>query len=398
MIQRCFQCDARYPLDRVIYTCEQCDGVLEIALDADELTGCEFQGHGVWRYAPLLAADPDRAVSLMEGDTGLHRCERLGERLGIPALYVKNEGENPTGSFKDRGMTVGITRALQLGARAVACASTGNTSASMAAYAARAGLRAIVLITGGKVAHGKLAQAVVHGAQIVQIEGNFDDAMRLVLELSVRDGDIYLLNSINPFRLEGQKTLAFEVCESLGRCPDVVVLPMGNAGNISAIWKGFREFRQAGRIDRLPRMIGVQAEGAAPIVHALADDSDECRVDQPETIATAIRIGAPVNWRKAVLAIRESGGQAGVVTDDEILSAQRDLARLEGRFVEPASAAPIAYLRRYGLTDSETVVCVATGHGLKDPDAVLRATPTLATAAPTLESFKTALINRDDPA
>ncbi len=173
---------------------------------------------------------------------------------------------------------------------------------------------------------------------------------------------------------------------------------MGNAGNISALWKGFREFHQAGRIDRLPRMIGVQSEGAAPIVHALTDDSDDCRVDQPETIATAIRIGAPVNWRKAVAAIRESGGQAGVVTDDEILSAQRDLARLEGRFVEPASAAPIAYLRRYGLTDAETVVCVTTGHGLKDPDAVLHAKTTLATAEPTLDSIKTALLDRDDPA
>lgn len=391
MMQRCFVCDARFPLDRIIYTCERCGGVLEIALDPGESANAPFEGRGVWRYAPLLAADSSRRVTMMEGDTGLHRCDRLGERLGIPALYLKNEGENPTGSFKDRGMTVGLTRAVELGVAAVACASTGNTSASMAAYAARCGLRAIVLIPAGKVARGKLAQAVVHGAEIVQVNGNFDDAMRLVHELSVTHGEIYLLNSINPFRLEGQKTLAYEVCESLGRCPDVVVLPMGNAGNISAIWKGFREFRAAGRIDRLPRMIGVQAAGAAPIVKTLADGSDTCRVDGPETIATAIRIGAPVNWCKAVAAIRESGGRADVVTDDEILQAQRDLARIEGRFVEPASAAPIAYLRRYGLTDAETVVCVATGHGLKDSDAVLGAKPDMRSAEPTLDSLREAL-------
>ncbi len=391
MIQRCFGCDARFPLDRVIYTCDRCGAVLEIALEATDFDHPKFAGRGVWRYAPLLPGDAANAVTMAEGATGLHRCDRIGPELGIAELYLKNEGENPTGSFKDRGMTVGLTRAVELGATAVACASTGNTSASMAAYAARCGIRAIVLIPGGKVATGKLAQAIVHGAEIVQIDGNFDDAMRLVHELSVEDGDVYLLNSINPFRLEGQKTLAFEVCEDLGRCPDVVVLPMGNAGNISAIWKGFKEFRRAGLIDRLPRMIGVQAEGAAPIVETLRSRSETCRVERPETIATAIRIGAPVNWRKAVAAIEESGGDCGTVTDDEIVAAQRDLAQREGRFVEPASAAPIAFLRKHGVVEASTVVCVATGHGLKDPDRVLNTSPTLIRAEPTLSSLREAL-------
>lgn len=287
-------------------------------------------------------------------------------------------------------MTVGVTKAVAIGAAAVACASTGNTAASLAAYAARAGIRAIVLLPGGKVALGKVAQAVVHGATIVQVDGNFDDAMRLVQELSHDRGEVYLLNSINPFRLEGQKTLAFEICESLGGVPDAVVLPMGNAGNISAIWKGFREFQAAGFIDRLPKMIGVQAVGAAPIVHYLYNGAAKCSLDDPETVATAIRIGAPVNWVKAVAAIRDSGGTAGTVTDDEILQAQRDLARLEGRFIEPASAAPIAYLRKNKI-DAKTVVCVATGHGLKDPQAVLGAAPTLVRAKPTLASLREAI-------
>ncbi len=390
MIQRCFQCDARYPLDEILYTCASCDGVLEIAVEAECLNRANLTGAGVWRYAPFLAVDAGDAVSLAEGDTGLHRCERLGKDLGIAELYVKNEGENPTGSFKDRGMTVGVTKAIQLGASAVACASTGNTSASMAAYGARAGLRTIVVLPGGKVAMGKVAQAVVHGAEIIQVEGNFDVAMKLVRELSLDSGEVYLLNSINPFRLEGQKTLAFEVCESLGRAPDAVVLPMGNAGNISAIWKGFREFKSAGFSQSLPRMFGAQAERAAPIVEHLGGTNESCRVEHPETVATAIRIGAPVNWTKAVTAVRDSGGRAGVVSDEEILRAQRDLARMEGRFVEPASAAPIAYLRKFGI-EADTVVCVCTGHGLKDPDAILSSAPKLTQCQPTLGSIREAL-------
>ncbi len=392
MRQRCFTCGTHYPLDQVLYTCAQCGCVLEIELDVSECVAESLSGAGVWRYARFLPVDAGRRVSLSEGDTGLHACERLGSEFGIPHLFVKNEGENPTGSFKDRGMTVGVTRAVQLGAKAVACASTGNTAASLSAYAARAGLRAIVLVPSGQVAVGKIAQSVIHGGEIVQIEGNFDDAMRVVQQLSLDTGDVYLLNSINPFRLEGQKTLAYEICESLGTSPDVVVLPMGNAGNISAIWKGFQEFKAAGMIDCLPRMIGVQAENAAPLVAALAEtDPDVCHLSDPETVATAIRIGAPVNWRKAIAAVRESGGCAGTVSDAEILAAQRDLARKEGRFVEPASAAPIAWLRKNGLSDAETVVCVATGHGLKDPDAVLREAPRFTTAHPTLASLKEAL-------
>jgi len=237
---------------------------------------------------------------------------------------------------------------------------------------------------------GKLSQAIVHGAEIVQIEGNFDDAMRLVHELSLDTGATYLLNSINPFRLEGQKTLAFEVCESLGRAPDVLILPMGNAGNISAIWKGFREFQACGLIDRLPKIIGVQAERAAPLARYLAGELTECRVPDPETIATAIRIGAPVSWQKALAALKESGGHAAIVTDDEILAAQRKLASTEGLFIEPASAVPIAYLSKQRV-EAECVVCVATGHGLKDPDAILRTTPELKRADPTLDSLRKVL-------
>jgi len=377
-------------LDALLYTCARCGDVLEVIHELSPTQKPVFAGRGVWRYSPLLAV-PDRLkVSMEEGATGLHRCDRLERDLGISALLVKNEGENPTGSFKDRGMTVGVSQARTLGATTVACASTGNTAASLAAYAAKAGLRAIVLIPGGKVAMGKVAQATVHGADIIQVEGNFDDAMRVVQELS-RDGSVYLLNSINPFRLEGQKTLAFEVCESLGSAPDAVVLPMGNAGNISAIWKGFKEFHELGLIERLPRMIGVQAAGACPIVRMVNESVTECRMSNPETVATAIRIGAPVNWKKALRAIQESGGAAATVTDEEILRAQRDLARMEGRFVEPASAAPIAYLQRYGIESAETVVCVATGHGLKDPEAVLASAPPMKKAYPTLESLLKAL-------
>ncbi len=402
MIQRCITCEKEFPLDQVIYLCPACGSVLEIRLDSLLKTPVSpmgvgsgvaerFQGRGVWRYSEMLPVDAQGAITLSEGATGLHRCDRLGSSLGIEQLYIKNEGENPTGSFKDRGMTVGVTRAVELGVRAVACASTGNTSASMAAYAAKAGIRAIVLVPAGRIAAGKLAQAAVHGAKIVQVEGDFDSAMRLVQELSSGPEGIYLLNSINPFRLEGQKTLAFEVFETLGRVPDAVVLPMGNAGNISAIWKGFSEFLALGIIDRRPRMIGVQAEGASPIVRTVREGGKECGMVGAETVATAIRIGAPVNWRKAVVAIRESGGTCDVVSDAEILSAQKDLARLEGRFVEPASAAPIAYLRRYGLWGCDVVVCVATGHGLKDADAVLSGATDMARCEPTLRSLREAL-------
>ena len=384
---RCVACDARHDPDPLLYQCPKDGSPFEVIYGDEAFKKApDFQGEGVWRYQPLLPIK--KSVSLGEGGTGLHRCDRLGKQLGIPELYIKNEGENPTGSFKDRGMTVGIAMAQSVGSKAVACASTGNTSASMAAYAARAGLTALVLLPAGKVALGKLSQAVAHGAKIAQIEGNFDDAMRLVVELSTTERSVYLLNSINAYRLEGQKTLAFEVCEALGEAPDAMVLPVGNAGNISAIWKGFNEWKRLGRIQRLPRMVGAQAERSAPIVQHLKDPGKPCRVDNPDTIATAIRIGQPVSWRKAIAAIKDSGGDAGTVSDEEILDAQRLLARTEGLFVEPASATPIALLRKFALNDVRRVVCVTTGHGLKDPDALSKAPVTMAKVKPELDALK----------
>jgi len=391
MIQQCIQCKTRYPLTQTLYTCASCGDLLEIVSEAPAKPPFDFQCQGVWRYAPLLPADLRHAVTLGEGATGLHRCDRLASELDLPVLFVKNEGENPTGSFKDRGMTVGMTHARTLGVQSVACASTGNTSASLAAYAARAGLRAVVLIPGGKVALGKLAQAIIHGARIVQINGNFDDAMHLVHDLSCANTGVYLLNSINPFRLEGQKTAAFEVCEALGDAPETLVLPLGNAGNISAYWKGFREFHAAGLIRRLPRMIGVQAAGAAPIAEFLRGTRSDCQMKDPNTIATAIRIGAPVSWKKALAAVRDSGGDAVTVTDDEILAAQRKLAAAEGLFVEPSSAAPIAWLMRERPRLAGPVVAVATGHGLKDPDAVLSTRPALLQADANMDALRRVL-------
>jgi threonine synthase len=291
--------------------------------------------HGVWKY--LAGRDP---VTLKEGATPLYDCGRF---------WVKFEGANPTGSFKDRGMTVAITDARDRGARVVACASTGNTAASMAAYAARAGMEAIVMVPAGKIASGKLAQAVAHGARVIQVEGNFDQALA---ELRRRREGFELLNSLNPARIEGQKTLAFEICDELGDAPDAVVLPVGNGGNIRAIWKGFKQY------GKRPRMIAVQAEGSAWLVKG--------PLDNPQTVASAIRIGKPVNGRFARQAIEESAGEVIVVSDEEILAAQRRLASEFGIFVEPASAAPIAALPRI----DGRVVCIATGHGLKDPDAV----------------------------
>jgi len=384
---RCVACDARHDPDPLLYQCPKDGSPFEVIYGDEVFSKApDLKGEGVWRYQPFLPVK--KSVSLGEGGTGLHRCDRLGKILGVPELYIKNEGENPTGSFKDRGMTVGIAMAQSVGSKAVACASTGNTSASMAAYAARAGLSALVLLPAGKVALGKLSQAVAHGAKIAQIEGDFDDAMRLVVELSTKERSVYLLNSINAFRLEGQKTLAFEVCEALGDAPDAVVLPVGNAGNVSAIWKGFNEWKRLGKIKRLPRMVGAQAENSAPIVKHLRDRSQPCVVERPDTIATAIRIGRPVSWRKAVAALTDSGGDAGMVSDEEILDAQRLLARTEGLFVEPASATPIALLRKFALKDVKRVVCVTTGHGLKDPDALSKAAVTLEKVKPTLDSLK----------
>ncbi|MDH5390377.1 MAG: threonine synthase [Candidatus Bathyarchaeota archaeon] len=385
MYQACIACGEKYGADEIVYSCKRCGDLLEVKYDYDlleaKLKKSDWQSLplSVWRYKDFMPIrDPSKIVSLNEGGTGLHSCQRLVNILGVKHLYVKNEGENPTGSFKDRGMSVGITKAVELNTKTVICASTGNTSASLAAYAAKAGLQCIALIPSGKIAYGKLAQAMIYGAKVVQIRGNFDHALKMVLELSEKHREIYLLNSINPYRLEGQKSLAYEICDQLNRePPDRVVLPVGNAGNISAIWKGFTEFHKLGLIDKLPKMTGIQAEGAAPIARAIKNGKDKIvPIDKPETIATAIRIGAPISWKKAIRAIRESGGTAETVTDKEILEAQKMLARSEGLFVEPASASSIAGLKKLfeaGKIDKdEIVVCVTTGHGLKDPDIAIK--------------------------
>jgi len=383
--QECINCKTQYSIDDIIYFCPQCGDILEIKFDMKELaetlnaSDWKTKPLSVWRYRDFMPIhEATRVVTLNEGGTGLHRSKRLGDELGLNELYVKNEGENPTGSFKDRGMTVGVTKAVELGARHVICASTGNTSAALAAYAARAGIKCTVLIPSGKIAYGKLAQAMIHGAKVLQVKGNFDQALEFVLKLAEKHKSIYLLNSINPFRIEGQKSLGYEICEQLNNeAPDRIIIPVGNAGNISAVWKGMTEFHQLGYIKRMPKMTGIQASGSAPIVQAIKTRSDKITpIDHPETVATAIRIGAPVSWKKAVNAIRESHGTAETVSDEEILFAQKILARIEGIFVEPASASSIAGLKklvRNGVIDrNERVVCITTGHGLKDPDTAIR--------------------------
>lgn len=332
--------------------------------------------HGVIaRYrARLPVTEKTPVVSLGEGNTPLISCPRLSARVGRGCeVFVKYEGLNPTCSFKDRGMTVAVSKAMEEGIAAVVCASTGNTSASAAAYAARAGIKCAVILPAGKIAAGKLVQAYAYGAKVVAIEGNFDDALRVVRELGQR-ADFAIVNSINPHRIAGQKTAAFEIVEELGEAPDLHVLPVGNAGNITAYWAGYREYHESGLAGKCPAMLGFQAEGAAPIVRGKM-------VEHPETIATAIRIGNPASWEAANDAIRDSKGAIDTVTDEEILSAQQWLASHEGIFVEPASAASIAGLFKSSeseaaafpisrLTEGARIVCTVTGHGLKDPDAV----------------------------
>jgi threonine synthase len=310
----------------------------------------------------LPVTDGSPVVTLLEGGTPLIRANALSERLQAD-VHLKFEGLNPTGSFKDRGMTLAITKAVEDGAKAVVCASTGNTSAAAAAYAARAGLQCVVLIPEGYIALGKLAQALIHGAKVLQIRGNFDAALDIVRELGER-APITVVNSVNPFRIEGQKTGAFEIVDVLGDAPDYHCIPVGNAGNITAYWKGYREYQDAGRTTKLPRMCGFQAAGAAPIVLGHP-------VENPETIATAIRIGKPASWYGATAAASESGGGIDSVTDDEILAAYRLLASTESVFCEPASAASVAGLLKMGVPEGSTVVCVLTGHGLKDPDRAI---------------------------
>lgn len=402
--QECIACGEQYGLDEIVYFCKQCGDLLEIKYNYDILKAKLEQSDwrsrplSVWRYKDLMPVyNPSKIVTLYEGGTGLHSCKRLGKHLGVDHLYVKNEGENPTGSFKDRGITVGITKAIELDIKTVICASTGNTSASLAAYAAKAGLQRIVIIPSGKIAHGKLAQAMIYGARIVQILDNFDKALKIAIDLSEKYRELYLLNSVNPYRLEGQKSLAFEICEQIGEIKlDRVIVPVGNAGNISAIWKGFNEFYILGFLEHLPKMIGIQAQGAAPIVQAIKRENGQfVPVPRPETIATAIRIGAPVNWKKALKAIKDSGGTAETVADKEILEAQKMIARYEGLFVEPASASSIAGLKKLvnlGKIDKdEVIVCVVTGHGLKDPDIALKISEKPLEVEPKIESIKQVL-------
>lgn len=375
---KCMVCHKEYEASQIIYTCPSCGSLLEVLNEPPTVTLKQMSKRPlrVWRYREFLPiAQNVPIVTLDEGGTQLYSCEKLAKWAGVSKLYIKYEGGNPTGSFKDRGMTLGVTKAKSLGSKAVACASTGNTSASLSAYAARAGITCYVILPSGKVAMGKLAQALMHGAKVISVKGNFDQALNLVMDISTKMG-IYLLNSLNPWRLEGQKTLAFEVVDQLGHVPEIVSVPMGNCGNISAIWKGFKEFQSAGITNDLPKMFGVQAAGAAPVIKMLRENlSKLAPVTSPETVATAIRIGNPVNWPKAVAAIKESKGSYNAVSDDEIIEAQRIIAFVEGVGVEPASAASVAGVKRAvrdGLIkpDSE-VVCVCTGHLLKDPEEVI---------------------------
>jgi len=316
-------------------------------------------------YLPVTDKTP--IVTLNEGNTPLVYAQKLSDKTRCE-VYLKFEGTNPTGSFKDRGMTMAMSKVVEKKFKAVICASTGNTSASAAAYAGRAGVDCVVVIPKGKIALGKLAQAMMHGAKVFEVDGNFDQALNLVRDIG-KNYPIEIVNSINPFRIEGQKTAAFEVCDQLDSVPDFLAIPVGNAGNITSYWKGFKEYYQAKQISRLPKMVGFQAEGAAPIVLGHP-------VENPETIATAIRIGNPASWKSAEAAAEESGGSISIVTDKEILEAYNMVARLEGIFCEPASAASIAgmmkLVKKGTIPDKSVIVCVLTGHGLKDPDLAVK--------------------------
>jgi threonine synthase len=332
------------------------------------------------RYRERLSLEPgDPVVSLCEGSTPLIEAPRLSERIGARA-YLKYEGLNPTGSFKDRGMTVAVSRAKGRGAEAIICASTGNTAASCAAYAARAGMRGAVIVPEGKIAIGKLAQALMHGARVIALQGNFDDALRIVRDLAQKH-PIELVNSVNPHRIEGQKTAAFEIVEELGGAPDALAIPVGNAGNVTAYWRGFQEEGTA------PVLYGFQAEGAAPLVSGEP-------VESPETVASAIRIGNPARWEEAMTAFTASRGRVAAVSDEQILDAYHWLAATEGVFCEPASAASVAGLLAHGLPVGEdtpapeSVVCVLTGHGLKDPDTALGKAPAVINCANELSAVE----------
>jgi threonine synthase len=353
-------------------------------------------GGVIERYREFLPVSPAMTIiSLGEGNTPLIYSPRLSERVGRGCeVFVKNEGVNPTGSFKDRGMTVAVSKAMECGTTALICASTGNTSASAAAYAARAGISCVVILPAGKIATGKLLQAFAYGARIVAIDGNFDDALRIVRELG-ETNDFTIVNSINPDRIAGQKTAAFEIVDELGDAPDFHFLPVGNAGNITAYWAGYREYLAHERSTRLPAMLGFQAIRAAPIFY-------DRIIEKPETIASAIRIGNPASWQQARAAIVESHGALDVVSDEDILAAQRWLAQHEGIFVEPASAASIAGLFKCGdsvdaarsfqrIREASRIVCTVTGHGLKDPDVIIRRMSELKPIAATVADVRRAI-------
>ena len=392
--QRCIapDCRAEYKIDERLYVCSRCGGLLDIerhdpfAIDPtslrelwrQRLTSLETRDRsGVWRFRESLPFDDDDLiVSLGEGNTPLYEAPRSADYCRLPRLQLKHQGNNPTGSFKDTGMTVAVTQARKLGARLVVCASTGNTAASLAAYAARADLTCAIIVPGGQVSHAKLAQALDYGAKVVEIEGNFDSCMSAIRELS-QDSSVYLVNSINPFRIEGQKTVAFELAEQLEwRVPDHLVLPGGNLGNSSAFGKGFRELLESGLIDRQPKITVVQAEGAAPFARFYSQhESDLVNEEDPKTLASAIKIGAPVSWRKAWRAVHETGGSVITVSEQEIADAKAMIGR-DGIGCEPASATTVAGIRKLVsdgvIKEGESVVAILTGHLLKDTDYVMK--------------------------
>ena len=402
-LQRCIEsdCGAQYGLNEQLYVCRHCGGLLEIENESKVAADPEALRHlwqsrlaspderdrsGVWRYRELLPfSDGAPIVSLAEGNTPLYDAPRAARYSGLNALKLKHQGCNPTGSFKDTGMTTAVTQARILGARTVACASTGNTAASLAAYAARAGLKCAILVPRGQVSHAKLAQSLDYGGIVLEIDGNFDDAMRIIRELA-EDESIYLVNSINPFRIEGQKTVAAELLQQCAwQVPDHVVVPGGNLGNSAAFGKGFKELLELGVIDHLPRLQVVQAEGAAPFAELFARREQDSTADDfsanlipvkhPQTLATAIKIGAPVSWKKALRAVKETGGQVSTVSEQEIADAKAIIGR-DGIGCEPASATTVAGIKRLvndGVIDrGENVVAVLTGHLLKDADYIIK--------------------------
>ncbi len=376
----CWDCGAEVD-DPFVNTCPKCGGLLTVKMDLEKVkemkpTDLHKTQIGVWRYAPFMPVDPEHKVSIQEGGTPLYSTKALGEAIGCKNAFVKFEGLNPTGSFKDRGMTIGVSHANELGAKVVGCASTGNTSAALAAYAAKAGMKCAVFLPSGKVAMGKLAQALFFGAKVLSIDGNFDDALALARKMA-DERKLYLLNSINPYRPEGQKSVLFEIMDQLCyEVPDRVILPVGNAANIWAVYKACMELKEVGWIDKVPMLTGIQAAGSAPVARAFAAKNKTFDPEpNPETVATAIRIGNPVSGRKALRAMYDTGGYCTTVTDEEIIAAQQLLGRKEGVCVEPASAASVAGLKKLielGVADKdERVVCICTGNGLKDPDTII---------------------------